>query len=237
MNPPPFSSPSLGQPPQPSAFARFVGLARGFAGNTLLLGVLVLGAEKMLPPGHKPSDSMGAFLGNIEQAETIAKQQAAISMAAQMAEVQARANARAAMEIEINRQQQQSVADSLAAQSTMANLADLGCVLGQFIPRDASDGWQAAGAAGRSGCGASARIRQNMVQEQARAGRQGGSIQARQPDYSDLNRDPDAPPAPVARRNRYEPPELAEQRKYYPTPEQLLQIERDWKLAHEKKRY
>lgn len=74
----------------------------------------------------------------------------------------------------------------------MANFADLGCIFGQLVPRDASSDWQAAGAVARSGCGASARLRQSIVEAQARAGRQGGSIQPRQ-DNNEF-RDPDAPP-------------------------------------------
>lgn len=193
-----FSSPSMGMPPKQSPLARFIGLARGFAGNTLLLGVVVIGAEKVLAPEYKPSRLMGSFVGSIENAEILVKQEVQVENTRRMTEAQTIPQGNMAIEVEINRQQQQTIADSLAGQSAMANLADWGCVLGQFVPRDASDGWQTFGAIARSGCGASARIRQNMVQEQARAGRQGGSIQDRRSDYSDLNRDPDAPPGAAA---------------------------------------
>ena len=193
-----FSSPSIGLPPKQSPLARFIGLARGFALNTVALSVAVFVAEKVLAPEFKPSVLIGGTLGKIETEETRAKQEAVVEFNRRNAEAQAAAQARAAIETEISRKQQEITAESLTGQSAMANLADWGCILGQLVPRDASDGWQSFGAVARSGCGASARIRQNMVQEQARAGRQGGSIQDRRPDYSDLNRDPDAPPPAAA---------------------------------------
>jgi hypothetical protein len=175
-----FSAPRFGTPPAQSAIARFIGVARGFALNSVALGALVFGAEKLLAPEYKPSNLMGSFVGKVENAETITKQQIAAEYARQMAEAQATAQANAQMEIEINRQQQQKIADSLATQSGIANLTDFACIVGQFIPRDANGDWQTVGTAMRSGCGASAKVREGMVQEQARAGRQGGSIQSRE---------------------------------------------------------
>ena len=82
------------------------------------------------------------------------------------------------MEAEAFRQQQQTIANSLATQETAANVADAACLTSGFVTaffgntkdtRDVRDAMQ-------QGCAAAAAIRQNMVQEQAKAARNGSAL-------------------------------------------------------------
>jgi hypothetical protein len=123
---------------------------------------------------------IGIFLGNIEKAEIGAKQEASTEYANRMAEAQAKAQANAQIEAEVARQQQETIRESLSGQSSMAVISDWACAIGSLIPSNAADDWRIFGSALRSGCGASARIRDTMVQEQARAGRNGTAIEPRE---------------------------------------------------------
>jgi hypothetical protein len=163
-----------------SAIARFMAYARGFALNSIILGLFVFAAELLFAPEYKPSHLMGGYVGSVEKAEIGVKQAASVEFTRRQAEAQAQAQANAAIETETARQQQDAVRDSLNVESSIANFTDLGCFLGILIPRDAPGNWQTVGPALRSACGVSAGIRDHMVQEQARATRRGTAIQPRE---------------------------------------------------------
>jgi len=163
-----------------SSIARFMAYARGFAINSIVLGLFVFAAEIVFAPEYKPSHLMGGYVGSVEKAEIGAKQAASVEFTRRQAEAQAQAQANAAIETETARQQQDAVRDSLNVESSIANFTDLGCILGSLIPNDASGDWQTVGPALRSACGVSTGIRDHMVEEQARAARHGTAIEPRQ---------------------------------------------------------
>jgi hypothetical protein len=191
-NKPNFSPQFGAPPPRSNAISRFMGYVRAFALPAVVIGgVLIFGAENLFMPEYRPSHMIGIFLGNIEKAEIGAKQEASTEYANRMTEAQAKAQANAQIEAEIARQQQEAVRESLSGQSTMAVISDWACAIGSLIPPNAADDWRTFGGALRSRCGASARIRDTMVQEQARAGRNGTAIEPREVAPAPVHRDPD----------------------------------------------
>jgi hypothetical protein len=145
----------------------------GAAPALIVIGII---AQLILPAHLKPAHLIGDFGGNTEKAEIEAKQAAAVEYARQQAAAAATAQAIAQMETEVFRKQQEVIAESLNAQSTEANGADWLCLIGGFIPRDASSDWQTVGQVMRSACGVSPAIRSNIVRSQAEAARRGSAI-------------------------------------------------------------
>jgi hypothetical protein len=133
-------------------------------------------AQIILPPHLKPAYLIGDFGGSTERAEIEAKQAAAVEFAMLQAAAAANAQANAQMETEVSRKEQEIIAESLAAQSTGAVIADFSCFLGSLIPRDTYGDLQTAGQVMRGGCGFGDKLRNNIVQAQAEAARQGSAI-------------------------------------------------------------
>lgn len=159
---------------RPTALARVFSYARNLAASTMVLAAGMFVAEKILAPEYKPSYLMGHFAGSVEQADIEAKQAAAVAFARQQAEAQAQAQARAQIEAEVSRQQQQMMADSLAAQSFIANGADIACLAFNLLGDGQTDT--------RALCAYGDQVRRTMVESQARAGRDGASVQPRTDD-------------------------------------------------------
>jgi hypothetical protein len=171
-----FSNPISAQPAQPNALARALGAARMLYGAAPAFIVAAVIAQIILPPHLKPAYLIGDFGGSTERAEIEAKQAAAVEFAMLQAAAAANAQANAQMETEVSRKEQEIIAESLAAQSTGAVIADFSCFLGSLIPRDTYGDLQTAGQVMRGGCGFGDKLRNNIVQTQAEAARQGSAI-------------------------------------------------------------
>lgn len=109
----------------PTALTRFVGLLRALTGTAMTAGVLLIAAELVLPGPVKPSQVMGGFYGKIVAAESIAAQDTLAAQTRKGAEAQALPPVVA-----------QRIDHSLEVQTGIANLADLACIVGQFMPRE-----------------------------------------------------------------------------------------------------
>jgi hypothetical protein len=145
-------------------------------GGTLMAFGLMFVAEKVLAPEYKPTTMIGRFAGDTEKSEIVAKQPAVVEFTARTTAAQVNAAAAAQMEAEISRVQQQAMAEALAAQTFAANASDLGCMLSGLIPNTATRDWRQIGDALHSGCGVSDRIRKNMMEQLAKAGRNGSAL-------------------------------------------------------------
>jgi hypothetical protein len=158
--------------------ARAIAFARGLSGKAVVLAVVVFGLQAIMPAGSKPSDLIGSLHGLTEKAELQAKQETAAAYERALADAKAAPAANWQMEQVVNQAQQQSIARTLGTQETAANFADLACMLSPFVTpvfgdtRDARDAQKTM----QQGCAAASAIRQNMVQEQARAAQQGSGI-------------------------------------------------------------
>ena len=120
---------------------------------------------------------MGHFAGNTESAEIEAKQPASVEFMRLQAEANAYAQARAQMEAEAFRKQQEKLGETQNVESTLAQLGDLACLVGQLIPSDARDADTRSWGQGlRTTCGFGDQMRDTMTQQLARAGRNGSAI-------------------------------------------------------------
>lgn len=157
-----FSPPS--EPPRQAALARFFGVAKSLAGYGFVLMFFVMVAEREFPTDLKPSILIGTFGGKIETAEIAAKQTAAVEIARRQAEAQATMQANAAKKAEI-------IGGSENVKSFAAQVADLACMFGQFVPRNAPNpDTKNAGEALRSACGVGAKFRNDMAHDLDEAG-------------------------------------------------------------------
>jgi flagellar motility protein MotE (MotC chaperone) len=162
------------QQQQPSALQRTINLMSRAGGMTIVATVVVFGLQAVMPAGSKPSDLIGAFHGGTTAATLNAERGAQVDTAQQMADAQARAT----IEVETARQQQAAILQSLQAKQDMANLADYACTGGGFValfmsPTDA----QAMREAAQAGCEGAAKLRREILQQQAEAARLGAIMQ------------------------------------------------------------
>lgn len=139
-------------------------MTKRLAGTGLVVGLLLIVGEKVLSPEFKPSTLIGTFGGKIETAEIAAKQPASVEIARRLAEAQATMQANAQKKAEI-------VGGSESVKSFAAQLADFGCMVGQFIPANAPNpDTRSAGETLRSVCAVSAKIRNDMAHDLDEAG-------------------------------------------------------------------
>jgi hypothetical protein len=171
----------VGQPPerQPSGLARAIGMVRNFSMQAGALSLVVVMAELIVPSPMKPSEIIGRFHGSIDAADALKKQDALAELTRKQAEAQATPPAIAQMETEAFRVQQQALADSMGMQSGIANLADLACMIGAFVPNDRQTDPNGIGDGLRSACGVSDKVRQNMVDTLKRGGQSGSTLMQR----------------------------------------------------------
>jgi hypothetical protein len=152
------------QQPGQTAIARLFATAKMLAGYGFVLMFLLMVAEKILPPELKPSHVIGTFGGDVERNEIAAKQPAAVEFARRQAEAQATMQAKAAKKAEI-------IGGSEGVKSFAAQMADLACMAGQFVPRNAPNpDTRTTGEALRSACGVSGKIRNDMAHDLDEAG-------------------------------------------------------------------
>jgi hypothetical protein len=169
----------IGQPPQaqqPSGLARAIGMVRNLSLQAGALSLIVIAAELVVSSPMKPSEIIGRFHGSIDAADAGKKQDAVAELARKQAQAQAEPPAVAQMETEAFRVQQQALADSLGMQSGIANLADLACMIGAFVPNDRRSDQNGIGDALRSACGVGDQVRQNMVGILKRGGQEGSTL-------------------------------------------------------------
>lgn len=167
------------QPQQPSGLARAIGMVRNFSLQAGALSLIVVAAELVIPSPMKPSEIIGRFHGSIDAADAQKKQDALADLARKQAQAQAEPPAVAQMETEAFRVQQQALADSLGMQSGVANLADLACMIGAFVPNDQGSDPNGIGDGLRSACGVGDQVRQHMVDTLKRGGQQGSTLMQR----------------------------------------------------------
>ena len=189
---------SFGKPPAAAlGLQRLSPWLRVATTGGVLIAVGVYLAQVLLPTPLTPATVTGTAGGQTENAEMLAKAETKAYYEGRLAEATNQPQARAQIEIEAARQQQQLRTDSLATQAGLANLADLFCIGGQAIAalgRDQTgdEAHKNAQAVAHATCGAGDAIRNNMTQQQADAARTGGALMNR-----NLYGQPTAP-APVA---------------------------------------
>jgi hypothetical protein len=167
----------------PSALARFIGLLQRASVGIIIVGVLLVVVESLVPTAFAPTRLIGGFIGKIEEMEILVKGRAAAWLAALLAD----ANARAQIEIDTNRQEQETLSQALGLKALTAVLADGQCYAGSLFRiwggRDARDIAEKL----ETQCGVGDMERDSILQRQADTGRRGGAIQSR------TNNVPDAP--------------------------------------------
>jgi len=150
--------PTPGQAPQPAqvptALMRLVGIVRAISAPTIAIGVTLLVTDQLMPAPLKPSHWIGGMYGRTVASESEAAQDMLAAQARKQAEAQTLPPVLA-----------QRVDKSLETQTTVANLADFACILGQFMPRDDPENpdLSKVGAAMRTqGCALGNAMRDNM---------------------------------------------------------------------------
>jgi len=147
------------QSPQqvPTALTRFIGIARALRGTAMTAGILLIAAELILPSAIKPSQVMGSFYGKIVAAESRTAQDMLAAQTRKAAEAQALPPVIA-----------QRLDHSLEMQSGAANLADFGCIVGQFLPHNdpnSPDLSQVGEGLRTQACGLGDALRANMAKQ------------------------------------------------------------------------
>jgi hypothetical protein len=192
-------------------FTRAQNFLSGLTGKAFTFAVVLIAAEYVLPEPYKPSTRIGFFHGSIEANDTDAKRIAVVETLRRQTETQTVPQ----MELDAFQRQQQIVAQSLETQAAIANFTDLLCAVGsaipaETVPRDYRDTVGAALNLGRSACGVSDGIRENMVDQMKSAGQRGSTL------FKRPNAEPDKTPAAPAK-----PPAANEPARQQPTAPRL----------------
>jgi hypothetical protein len=176
-----FNIPGAAQ--QPPAIARAIALAKKLTFGGLVLGGILYFGDATLPDYLKPSTLLGGFHGRVETADIKAKQETAIQFERQKADAQAAAQAKWQMEMEIFRQQQAKMAESLDAIVAAIQIADAACMSAPLVTLLMGDTREAREiqAIAKAGCGEAARLRGEMTRIQTAAAQQGSAIMQRRP--------------------------------------------------------
>lgn len=195
-----FNIKNFGSQPGQSTLARVAGMARGFAFNTVLMGTALVLANKVLPHDWKPTVLIGQFIADLENNDINTKADTVVQFTRRTTIPQADAQ----IEVEVNKNQQEILRESLRAKSDMAVAADWGCAIGSIVPAQAWGDWSPLAALLRSGCDAGDRLRGDVLEAQRRAARSGTAIEPRE-----VITPPQAQPPPEPRAVRTPPPETA----------------------------
>lgn len=158
-------------------FTRAQNFLSGLSGRVVTFAMLIIVAEYALPEAYKPSTRIGWFHGSIEANDTDAKRIAIVETLRRQTETQTVPQ----MELDAFQRQQQIVAQSLETQAAIANFTDFACAVSsaipaESVPRDYRDTVGAALNLGRSACGVSDGIRENMVDQMKTAGQRGSTL-------------------------------------------------------------
>lgn len=162
-----------------SVLSRVLPYATLLTSVTGVATIIVVGANFLLPEAYGPSAWVGRFHGNMEKTDIVTKGDEVNRFTREQTRSTVEPQGWTQMETDAFHIQQQTTAESLAVQSFMANMADLGCMLGGMVPPDASPDARQTGATLRKACGVSDQIRQNQIETLKRAGQQGSTILAR----------------------------------------------------------
>src|SRR4051812_8307538 len=109
---PHMQTPLMGDPPPPGALQRVLRLARGTTLLTIALSSVIVALQFVMPEGNKPGEWIGSFHGSIEAADATTKKDALVELARRQAEEVAREQAKVQWEMEVLRQQMQTLYDS-----------------------------------------------------------------------------------------------------------------------------
>jgi hypothetical protein len=187
------SPPQTGTPPQPffnfpgaaqpSALSRAIALGKKLTFGGLVLGGVLYFGDAVLPEHLKPSTLLGGFHGRVETAEIMAKRDTTIQFEGEKANAQAAAQAKWQMEMEVFRQQQAKIAESLETMATAAQIAASACLGAPLATMLMGDTEEARGiqSAMHAACAEAARIRATMVSIQAEAAQAGSALMQRRP--------------------------------------------------------
>ena len=168
---------------QPTALSRALALGKKLTFGGLALGGVLYFGDATLPDHLKPSTLLGGFHGRVETADIKAKRDTSIQYEGEKADAQAAAQAKWQMEMEIFRQQQAKIAESLDTMATAAQIADAACLGSPLVTlfmgntRDARDLQNTL----QGACAEAARIRAEMVRIQTAAAQQGSALMQRRP--------------------------------------------------------
>lgn len=144
-----------------------------------LAGLVVLGAAELLPDGYRPTDLFGRSIASIETSDIKAKQDVSIAYQKGLADAQAKAQAEAAQQIELTRQQLAQRSAAQQGQVLGAVVADLGCMGGGLMSGAADPGTRQTGqSVARTTCGVGDAIRNKMAADQAQVLDQTGTTHA-----------------------------------------------------------
>jgi hypothetical protein len=176
-----FNFPGAAQ--QPPALSRAIALAKKLTFGGLLLGGVLYFGDATLPDYLKPSTLLGGFHGRVETAEINAKHETAIQFEREKADALAAAQIKWQMEMEVFRQQQAKIAESLDMMATAAQIADAACLGSPLVTMLMGDTREAREIQRtmQAACAEAARIRAEMTRIQAEAAQQGSALMQRRP--------------------------------------------------------
>jgi hypothetical protein len=168
---------------QPSALSRALALGKKLTFGGLALGGILYFGDATLPEHLKPSNLLGGFHGRVETADIKAKRDTSIRYEGEKADAQAAAQAKWQMEMEIFRQQQAKIAQSLETMATAAQIADAACLGAPLATLFMGDTQQARNIERtmQAACAEAARIRAEMIRIQTEAAQQGSALMQRRP--------------------------------------------------------
>ena len=148
---------------------------RVFTGPAIIFGMALLALHVLMPTGRGPASWLGSFYGWIEASDILAKRGPSIEYERD----KAAAIAQAQMELEVLRHQMTTLYEAMAAQTAMANAADVFCVLGQLGSGIQNNDMRNAASAMRQSCGYGDEIRARQQAQYADLARKGAAIASR----------------------------------------------------------
>ncbi len=181
-----------GWPPQNNGqsgngFTRTIRFARAMSAQAGV-AVLIVGALELIAPAdYKPSTMLGRFHGHEEATALQTKTEATVDLTRRSAEAQAREQAKVQWELEVLRQQMQTLHESMTAKSDQANAADWLCVIGQIAGRVNNPDARQLGGAMTSACGVGDALRAKQQAEYAELSRKYEALISRSGNTNTLN--------------------------------------------------
>jgi len=126
-------NPEFGAPPPVSAWSRVQPYLGGLITAGALAGVSLYALQILMPAGYKPMEVMGDATASFENHEITGKMATRLDYERRIADAQAQAQAKTALDQTIVTAAIQQQADNLMGLSAIAKLADFACLGGKMI--------------------------------------------------------------------------------------------------------